>query len=104
MKNASEKDNVVREDFMYDGNIPSTKESGIVILADCVEAATRTIKKPNHQKYEKFINSIISEKIAHGQLDNSGLTMSDLKVIKEAFIQPLFGRDHQRISYDNDKD
>lgn len=104
VKNASKNSVVEKEDFQYDGNIPSTKESAIVMLADCVEAATRTINRPNHQKYEKFINSIISDKIAHGQLDNSNLTMTDLKKLKEAFIPPLFGRDHHRISYDNDKD
>ncbi len=87
---------------MYDGNPPSSKESAIVMIADCVEAATRTIKKPNHQKYEKFINTIIIEKIAHGQLDNSGLTMNDLKLIKASFIPTLIGRDHHRISYDKD--
>ena len=104
VKNASKNNVVEKEDFMYDGNVPSTKESAIVMLADCVEAATRTINRPNHQKYEKFINSIISDKIAHGQLDNSNLTMTDLKKLKEAFIPPLFGRDHHRISYDNDKE
>ena len=104
VKNASKNNVVEKEDFMYDGNVPSTKESAIVMLADCVEAATRTINRPNHPKYEKFINSIISDKIAHGQLDNSNLTMTDLKKLKEAFIPPLFGRDHHRISYDNDKD
>ena len=104
VKNAIKNNVVEKEDFMYDGNVPSTKESAIVMLADCVEAATRTINRPNHQKYEKFINSIISDKIAHGQLDNSNLTMTDLKKLKEAFIPPLFGRDHHRISYDNDKD
>ena len=104
VKNASKNNVVEKEDFMYDGNVPSTKESAIVMLADCVEAATRTINRPNHQKYEKFINSIISDKIAHGQLDNSNLTMTDLKKLKEAFIPPRFGRDHHRISYDNDKD
>ena len=104
VKNASKNNVVEKEDFMYDGNVPSTKESAIVMLADCVEAATRPINRPNHQKYEKFINSIISDKIAHGQLDNSNLTMTDLKKLKEAFIPPLFGRDHHRISYDNDKD
>ncbi len=103
VKNMGEKSSIVREDFMYDGNPPTTKESAIVMLADCVEAATRTIKRPNHQKYEKFINTIVNDKIAHGQLDNSGLTMKDLKAIKEAFIPPLIGRDHHRISYDNEE-
>ncbi len=102
VKKAGEKSTVAKEDFMYDGNPPSSKESAIVMIADCVEAATRTIKKPNHQKYEKFINTIIIEKIAHGQLNNSGLTMNDLKLIKDSFIPTLIGRDHHRISYDND--
>lgn len=99
IKNSDNALNVNKEDFQYDGNPPSTKESGIVMLADCVEAATRTIKKPTHSKYEKMINSIIAEKISHGQLDNSSLTMTDLKKIKEAFIPALIGRDHHRISY-----
>lgn len=102
VKNAGENNTVAKEDFMYDGNPPSSKESAIVMIADCVEAATRTIKKPNHQKYEKFINTIVIEKIAHGQLDNSGLTMNDLKLIKASFIPTLIGRDHHRISYDKD--
>lgn len=104
VKNAGVNDTIVKEDFMYDGNIPSTKESAIVMLADCVEAASRTIKKPSHQRYEKLIRQIISEKIIHSQLDDSGLTMIDLKNIRDAFIPPLLGRDHHRISYDNDKD
>lgn len=102
VKNSGNKSTVVKEDFMYDGTPPTTKESAIVMIADCVEAATRTIKRPNHQKYEKFINTIIIEKVAHGQLDNSGLTMKDLKTIKEAFIPTLIGRDHHRISYSDD--
>lgn len=102
VKNSGNKSTVVKEDFMYDGTPPTTKESAIVMIADCVEAATRTIKRPNHQKYEKFINTIVIEKIAHGQLDNSGLTMKDLKTIKEAFIPTLIGRDHHRISYSDD--
>ena len=104
LKNVSKNSTVEKEDFMYDGNIPSTKESAIVMLADCVEAATRTLKKPSLQRYDKFITNIISDKIAYGQLDNSNLTITDLKKLKEAFIPTLLGRDHHRISYDNDKE
>ena len=96
--------NVAKEDFMYDGVPPTTKESAIVMISDCVEAATRTIKRPNHQKYERMINTLVNERISFGQLDNSGLTMNEIKAIKEAFIPILIGRDHHRISYDNDKD
>lgn len=104
VKNAGEKNTVAREDFMYDGDPPTTKESAIVMLADCTEAATRTIKRPNHQKYEKFIDTIVIDKIAHGQLNNSGLTIKDIKMIKDAFIPILIGRDHHRISYNNNSD
>ena len=69
-----------------------------------MDAATRTLKKPSLQRYDKFITNIISDKIAYGQLDNSNLTITDLKKLKEAFIPTLLGRDHHRISYDNDKE
>ena len=94
---------ISEEDFRYTGKIPSTPESAIVMLADCVEAATRTIKNPTHQKYDKFISNIVSAKISHNQLNNSKLTITDIDKIKEAFIHQLLGRDHHRIEYDNDK-
>ena len=104
MKNNKNPGNAIsEEDFRYTGKIPSTPESAVVMLADCVEAATRTIKNPNHQKYDKFISSIVSDKISHNQLNNSKLTITDLDKIKEAFIHQLLGRDHHRIEYDNDK-
>ncbi len=90
---------VSEEDFRYSGNIPSTPESAVVMLADCTEAATRTLKNPNHQKYDKFISSIIIDKMNHKQLNNSGLTLNDLEKIKGAFIHYLMGRDHSRIEY-----
>ena len=92
---------VSEEDFRYSGRIPSTPESAIVMLSDCVEAATRTIKNPTHQKYEKFISNIITDKISYKQLDNSQLTLTDLDTIKQSFIHQLMGRDHHRIEYDN---
>ena len=90
---------VSEEDFRYNGHIPSSPESAVVMLSDCTEAATRTMKNPNHQKYDKFISSIIIDKMNHRQLNNSGLTINDLEKIKESFIHYLLGRDHQRIEY-----
>lgn len=101
VKNNPNRTEVSEEDFRYTGNIPSTPESGIVMLADCTEAATRTIKNPTHQKYDKFITKIFSDKIAHNQLNDSKLTLTDLEKIKNAFIHYLLGRDHSRIEYDN---
>lgn len=100
IREAKERSQIVsEEDFRYNGKIPSTPESAVVMLADCTEAATRTIKNPNHQKYDKFISSITMDKINYGQLSNSGLTIDDLFIIKDAFIHYLMGRDHQRIEY-----
>ena len=93
---------VSEEDFRYNGHIPSTAESAVVMLADCTEAATRTLKNPNHQKYEKFITNIIIDKMNYKQLNNSQLTINDLDKIKESFIHYLLGRDHQRIEYGKD--
>ncbi len=93
---------VSEEDFRYTGKIPATPESAVVMLADCSEAATRTLKNPNHQKYEKLINSIIIDKMNYKQLNNSQLTINDLDKIKEAFILYLMGRDHQRIEYEKE--
>ncbi len=93
---------VSEEDFRYNGRIPATVESAVVMLADCTEAATRTMKNPNHQKYDKFINGIMMDKINYKQLNNSQLTINDLEKIKESFIHYLLGRDHQRIEYGKD--
>lgn len=93
------------DDFRYNGEIPDSPEAAVVMLADCIEAASRTLKKPTTQRYDKLIMSIIVSKMNRSQLNDSGLTMTDIDVIKATFIHVLIGRDHQRISYDDeDKD
>ena len=93
---------VHEEDFRYNSDIPQTPEAAIVMLADCVEAASRTLKNPNTQKYDRLIMSIMISKINHNQLSDSKLTLTDLVTIKDTFIRSLIGRDHQRIEYDKD--
>ena len=93
---------VHEEDFRYNSDIPQTPEAAIVMLADCTEAASRTLKNPNTQKYDRLIMSIIISKINHNQLSASKLTLTDLVKIKDTFIRSLIGRDHQRIEYDKD--
>ncbi len=102
-KNSPDAGRSVREeDFRYNGDIPQTPESAIVMLADCVEAASRTLKNPNTQKYDRLIMNIIISKINHGQMAESKLTLTDLMKIKDTFIRSLVGRDHQRIEYDKE--
>ena len=90
---------VKRQDYAYHNQIPQTPEAAIVMLADSVEAASRTIKKPSAQKYDKLVNQIIMAKIERKQLSSSRLSMTDLDTITKVFVQILTGRFHTRIEY-----
>ena len=102
---ATKKDaTLIPEDFAYPGNPPSSKESGVVMLADIVEAACHTLDNPTSGRLEKFISNLISQKIEHGQLDNCELTFSDIAKIKNSFVNLLTGYYHNRIKYQNQQD
>ncbi len=90
---------VNEEDFRYNSDIPQTKEAGIVMLADCFEAASRTLKKPTTLRYEKLFTSILVGKMNASQLDDCMLSMSEIEKIKRVFVHQAFGRDHMRIQY-----
>jgi putative nucleotidyltransferase with HDIG domain len=94
-----EKTNVSSDDYSYQGYRPSSKEAAVVMLADTVEAATRTLKKPTIAKLEKFVWDIIMEKFTSQELGNSQLTFRDLETIKKSFVQVLAGYYHSRIEY-----
>lgn len=87
------------EDFSYPGDPPASREAGVVMLADTIEAASRTMKKPTLPKLEQFIRQIILDKIASGQLDHCELTMLDLETIRHSFTRILAGHYHSRIEY-----
>lgn len=87
------------DDFSYPGVPPRTRESATVMLADSVEAAARTLKKPTVGKLEKFVWDIIMAKFEQGQLSESELTFRDLETIKNAFVRALAGHYHSRIEY-----
>ena len=102
---AKEKDaSLSPEDFAYPGNPPTTRESGVVMLADTVEAACRTLENPSVPRLEKFITTLINAKVEHKQLNNCDLTYRDIYKIKEAFVQVLAGYYHSRIEYPDQKD
>jgi len=92
-------DQVNAEDFAYPGSPPRTKESAVVMLADTVEAAVRTLKKPTMTRLEKFVQELIMSKFEQGQLTESDLTFRDLETIKNAFVRVLAGHYHSRIEY-----
>ena len=96
--------NLTPEDFSYPGNPPTSRESAVVMLADTVEAACRTLENPSVPRLEKFITQLVNSKVEHKQLDNCDLTFRDVTRIKEAFVQLLAGYYHSRIEYPEQAD
>jgi membrane-associated HD superfamily phosphohydrolase len=92
-------DEVTEEQFRYDGTTPDNRESAVIMIADSVEAAVRSISSPSKLKMEEMVKRIIDDKIADGQLDNCDITLKDLKIITEVFLKVLNGIYHDRIEY-----
>ena len=86
-------------DFRYDGPKPDTKESAIVMLADTVEAAVRSMPDPTPKAIEQFIERLIRGKLEDGQLSNSPISLRDIDEICDAFSGVLRGVFHERIEY-----
>ncbi|HMS33951.1 MAG TPA: HDIG domain-containing protein [Ignavibacteria bacterium] len=97
-RNAS-KEEVIDYIYRYPGPKPQTKETGIVMLADAIEASTRTIEDPSPQKLEQKIRDVIKNRFMEGELDECDLTFKDLTKIKESFLKILLGIHHHRIKY-----
>ena len=95
---------VLVEDFKYNGPIPHSRETGILLLADCVEAASRAMKQPNYNKLNTLINNMVDMRIKEGQLNNTPLTFRDINSIKNAFLTNLVGIHHGRVEYPDDKE
>lgn len=94
-----------KEFFSYPGPNPVTKETGIAMLADSIEAASRAMEKPiTIEKIEQLVKKIVSGKINEGLLDNCELTLSDLKKVQDSFVSTLSGIFHNRIEYPEEKD
>ncbi|MGN0027369.1 MAG: HD family phosphohydrolase, partial [Clostridium sp.] len=104
VKNSSDNpEEIKEEDFRYPGPIPDTKESGILMLADSVEASVRSIPEPTKDKIENMVNNIINDKINNNQLINCDLTLKDIELIRKSFLKTLDGIYHHRIEYPTEK-
>lgn len=90
---------VVEQDFRYPGPKPQSKESAVVMLADGVEAAVRSLERPTPGKIEGLVRKLIKERLTAGELDESDLTLGDLDRIAGAFVRVLSGIFHARIEY-----
>lgn len=92
-------ENVKEEQFRYTGPKPNMKETAILMIADAVESAVRSLKNPTSEEIEKIIDKIIVERLNDGQLTDSPLTLHDIKVIASTFSRILRGMQHNRIKY-----
>ena len=103
-KALEENPNVSPEEYSYIGTKPQTREAAVVMLADTVEAACHSLKKPTAQSIEKFVHTLINAKYESGQLNNAQLTFLDLEKIENTFVPILTGYYHSRIAYPNQKE
>ncbi len=90
---------VKEEDFRYPGPKPQTKEAGLVMLADVVEAASKTLVDPTVARIQGMVQKIINKVFSDGQLDECELTLKDLHEIAKSFNMTLSGIFHHRIEY-----
>jgi putative nucleotidyltransferase with HDIG domain len=90
---------VSEEKYRYPGPRPQNKVMGVLMLADAVEAASRTLAEPTTAKIRALIRTISDDCLQDGQLDETDLTLSDLRKVAEAFLRVLSNIFHQRIDY-----
>lgn len=90
---------VSEEQFRYPGPKPQTREAGIVNIADSCEAAVRAMDHPTGEKIEQFVHNLIEERISDGQLDDSGLTLKEIRKVEKSLISGLSSTFHSRIKY-----
>ncbi|HRZ87731.1 MAG TPA: HDIG domain-containing protein [bacterium] len=92
-------DAVGEENYRYKGPRPHLKEAGIVLLADAVEAASRSLEKPTASRIENMVKEIIGDKIKDNQLDECDITFREISVIEDIFTRVLTAAYHSRIKY-----
>lgn len=92
-------ENVREDDFRYSGPKPKTKESAIIMLADSIEAAVRSIEHKTYNNIEEMIRKIIFNKLEDGQLKDADLTFKDIETIIKVFTKTIIGIHHVRIKY-----
>lgn len=85
--------------FRYPGMRPRTKETAILMLIDSIEAASRTIDPPERDRFEQMVQRVIFVKLRQGQLDESGLTIEELRIVSSRIVDTLVKSRHKRVRY-----
>jgi putative nucleotidyltransferase with HDIG domain len=92
-------ESVDRSLYQYPGPRPQTKEAGLLMLADGIEAAARTLSDPSHDRIQGMVQKMLNKVFASGELNECELTLRDLHLIARSFTRVLSGIYHQRIAY-----
>lgn len=87
------------QDYRYPGPKPQSNEAGLILLADVVEASSRTLDNPTPARIQRHVQALIYDVFSQGQLDHCDLTLKDLNAIAKNFIKILNGIHHHRIEY-----
>ncbi len=89
--------------FRYPGPRPQTKEAGILMLADAVESASRVLVEPTPSRIESLVQELAMKRLLDGQLDESGLTLSEVRIVQESLVKSLTAVYHGRVKYPEQK-
>ncbi len=104
LEGAEEGESISEENFRYPGPKPQTREAAIILLADSVEGAMRSLDDPTPIKIEETVKKIVNNKFIDGQLDECNLTLKEIDRISSTFIRILSAMYHARIKYPEKKD
>lgn len=99
LKAAADPSLVNEKDFKYPGPKPQSRETGVVLLADSCEAASTALQSSTEEEIAQLVEKIVDDIMLEGELDESELTLGDIRMIKESFAETLQGRFHNRPKY-----
>ena len=85
--------------YRYPGPKPQTREAAVLMLADSVESASRTLTEPAPARIESLVHSLAMKKLMDGQFDECGLTLQELSVVEQSLVKSLAAMYHGRVKY-----
>ncbi len=94
---------VSESSFRYPGPKPQTREAGILMLADAVESASRTLSEPTPGRIEGLVSSIVERRLQDEQFDDCGLTLREIAEVRDSLTKSLIGIYHGRVKYPDQK-
>jgi len=104
LDDSGEKSKIDEKEYRYPGPPPTSREAGVLMLADSVEAACRTLEEPTFSRISGLVRKVITGKFIDQQLNHCGLTLANLEDIQKSFTNTLAGIYHSRIEYPEDKE